>query len=58
MAKILIAASPEPRAVLGRILKGLELFFAETIADAERLLAHQACVCRRRREGEGEPFCQ
>ena len=42
MAKILVAASPEPRAVVERILAGHEFCFAETITDAERLLREQS----------------
>src|SRR5947199_8957268 len=38
MAKILVAASPEPRAVIERILAGHELSCAETMAQAEQLL--------------------
>jgi CheY-like chemotaxis protein len=38
MAKILIAASPDPRAVVERVLPGHELFYAETMAQAEQLL--------------------
>jgi DNA-binding NtrC family response regulator len=38
MAKILVAASPEPRAVVERILAGHELSCAETMAQAERSL--------------------
>src|SRR4051812_39489478 len=41
MAKILIAASPEPRAVLERILSGHELSCAETMAHAEQLLGER-----------------
>ncbi len=39
MAKILIAASPEPRAVLERILGGHDLVCAETISQAVAFLA-------------------
>src|SRR5687768_13286867 len=42
MAKILVAAAPEPRAVVERILAGHELYCAETMADAERLLREQS----------------
>jgi CheY-like chemotaxis protein len=42
MAKILIAASPEPRAVLERILAGHELSCAETMAQAEQFLRERA----------------
>jgi CheY-like chemotaxis protein len=42
MAKILVAASPEPRAVLERILAGHELSCAETMAQAEKLLRERA----------------
>src|SRR5688500_14398082 len=38
MARILVAASPEPRAVVERILAGHELACAETMAQAEQLL--------------------
>ena len=38
MARILIAASPEPRAILERILAGHELSFAETMGQAEQFL--------------------
>src|SRR2546426_7824306 len=38
MAKILVAASPEPRAIVERILAGHELFRAETMAQAEQFL--------------------
>ena len=38
MARILVAASPEPRSVVERILAGHELSFAQTMAQAERLL--------------------
>jgi CheY-like chemotaxis protein len=38
MAKILIAASPEPRAVVERVLTGHELSCAETMAQAEQFL--------------------
>ena len=38
MAKILVAASPEPRAVIERILAGHELSCAETMAQAEQFL--------------------
>ena len=38
MARILIAASPEPRAVIERILAGHELSCAETMAQAEQFL--------------------
>ena len=40
MARILVAASPEPRAVLERVLAGHELSCAETMAQAEQFL-HQ-----------------
>ncbi|MBI5277685.1 MAG: hypothetical protein HY854_14630 [Burkholderiales bacterium] len=40
MAKILVAASSEPRAMLERILAGHDLSCAETLAQAEELL-HQ-----------------
>jgi CheY-like chemotaxis protein len=38
VAKILVAASSEPRAMLGRILAGYELSCAETLEQAEQLL--------------------
>lgn len=38
MARILIAASPEPRAVVERILAGHALSCAETMAQAEQFL--------------------
>jgi CheY-like chemotaxis protein len=38
MAKILVAASPEPRSVIERILAGHELSCAETMAQAEQFL--------------------
>jgi CheY-like chemotaxis protein len=38
MAKILIAASPEPRAIVERVLAGHELACAETTAQAEQFL--------------------
>jgi DNA-binding NtrC family response regulator len=38
MAKILLAASPEPRAILERILAGHELICAQTMAHAEQFL--------------------
>lgn len=38
MAKILIAASPEPRAILERVLRGHELHSASTMTEAEQLL--------------------
>ena len=38
MAVILVAAAPEPRAILERILAGHEFFCAETMAQAEQLL--------------------
>ena len=42
MARILVAASPEPRAVLERVLAGHELSCAETMAQAEQLLRERA----------------
>ena len=42
MAKILVAASPEPRAIVERILAGHERFCAETMAGAERLLCERS----------------
>jgi len=41
MAKILVAASREPRLVVERILAGHELSFAETMAQGEQLLRGQ-----------------
>jgi CheY-like chemotaxis protein len=41
MAKILVAASLEPRAVVQRILVGHELLYAETMAQAEQLLGEE-----------------
>ena len=38
MAKILVAASPEPRGIIERILAGHELSCAETMAQAEQFL--------------------
>ena len=38
MARILLAASLEPRAIVERILAGHELSFAETMAQAEQFL--------------------
>src|SRR5436189_3115329 len=38
MARILIAASPEPRAILQRILADHELSLAETMGQAEQFL--------------------
>jgi CheY-like chemotaxis protein len=38
MAKILVAASPEPRVIVERILAGHELFCAQTMAQAEQFL--------------------
>jgi CheY-like chemotaxis protein len=38
MARILVAASPEPRAIVERILAGYDLFFAETMVQAEQFL--------------------
>ena len=38
MARILVAASREPRAIVERIVAGHELSFAETMAQAEQLL--------------------
>lgn len=42
MAKFLVAASPEPRAIVERVLAGHELFCAETMAEAEQLLRVRA----------------
>lgn len=41
MAKILVAASPEPRAIVERVLAGHELSCAETMAQAEQFLRVQ-----------------
>jgi CheY-like chemotaxis protein len=41
MAKILVAASPEPRAIVERILAGHELACAENMAQAEQFLRGQ-----------------
>ena len=41
MAKILVAASPEPRAILERILAGHELFCAEAMAQAQQFLGER-----------------
>jgi DNA-binding NtrC family response regulator len=41
MANILVAASPEPRAILERILAGHELFCAEDMVRAEQLLGER-----------------
>jgi CheY-like chemotaxis protein len=42
MAKILIAASPEPSVIVERILAGHELACAQTLAQAEQLLRGQS----------------
>lgn len=42
MARVLVAASPEPRAVVERILAGHEFARAETIEQAEHLLREQS----------------
>jgi CheY-like chemotaxis protein len=42
MARILVAASPEPRAIVERILAGHELCGAETMAQAEQCLRERA----------------
>jgi CheY-like chemotaxis protein len=42
MARILVAASPEPRAIVERILAGHELSCAETMAQAQQLLRERA----------------
>src|SRR5436190_1889725 len=42
MAKMLVAASPEPRAVIERILAGHELSCGETMAQAEQFLRERA----------------
>jgi CheY-like chemotaxis protein len=41
MARILIAASPEPRAILERILAGHQLSFAQTMGQAEQFLGER-----------------
>ena len=41
MATILVAASPEPRAILERILAGHELFCAEAMAQAQQFLGER-----------------
>ena len=41
MAKILVAASPEPRAILERILAGHQLFCAEGMVQAEQFLGER-----------------
>lgn len=41
MAKVLVAASPEPRAIVERILTGHELSHAETMAKAEQFLREE-----------------
>ena len=41
MARFLVAASPEPRAVVERILAGHELSCAETMAQAEQFLSER-----------------
>ena len=41
MSKILLAASPEPRTFLERVLAGHELFCAETMAQAEQFLCER-----------------
>ena len=41
MGKILVAASPEPRAILERILAGHELFCAEAMAQAQQFLGER-----------------
>ena len=38
MAKILVAASSEPRTILARVLAGHELSFLDTLENAEQLL--------------------
>jgi len=42
MAKILVAASPEPRAIVERVLAGHELSCAETVGQAEQFLRERA----------------
>ncbi len=42
MAKILVAASPEPRAIVGRILARHQLTFVETMPQAQQLLREGA----------------
>src|SRR2546423_14844704 len=41
MATILVAASPEPRAILERILAGHQLFCAEGMVQAEQFLGER-----------------
>src|SRR5438445_9183145 len=41
MAKVLLAASPEPRAIVERILAGHEFSCAETMAQAEQFLGER-----------------
>ena len=41
MAKVLVAASPEPRVIMERILAGHELCCVETLAQAEQFLRQQ-----------------
>jgi DNA-binding NtrC family response regulator len=41
MAKILVAASPEPRAIIERILAGHELCCVDTMAQAEQFLCER-----------------
>ena len=41
MGKILVAASPEPRAILERILAGHQLFCAEGMVQAEQFLGER-----------------
>jgi hypothetical protein len=42
MAEILVAASPEPRAIIKRILAGHALFYVETMAQAEQYLRERS----------------
>jgi CheY-like chemotaxis protein len=42
MADILVAASPEPSAIVARMLAGHDLLFAQTMADAEGFLHARA----------------
>jgi hypothetical protein len=41
MARILVAASPEPRAILEKVLAGHDLYFAETLREAVKSLGQR-----------------
>jgi hypothetical protein len=41
MARILVAASPEPRAILERVLAGHDLHYVGTMAQAEQVLGER-----------------